>query len=111
MAQALERWPRLRERLFTAAERRYCEARQNPAQHYAVRFAAKEAIVKALGRSLSWQDVEISRAGAGPPRAVLHGKAQDAAGGGKTEISLSHSGEYAVACAVFWPDMGRDVES
>ncbi len=101
MAKALARRPGLRERLFTAEECAYCEGHRSPAQHYAVRFAAKEAVAKALGRSFSWQEVEISRQDNGPPRALLHGKAKWAAAGGRVEISLSHSGDYAVACALF----------
>ena len=60
---ALERYPRFRERCFTAAEREYCDSRANPAQHYAARFAGKEAVGKALGfgvaRAWAWQDVEV----------------------------------------------------
>jgi holo-[acyl-carrier protein] synthase len=100
MGRALMRRPGLRERLFSPEERRYCEARANAAQHYAVRFAAKEAIAKALGHSLSWREVEILR-DFGAPHPILHGRAREIAGGGRLQISLSHSGDYAVACALF----------
>ncbi len=67
--RALDRYPSFRERCFTAEERRYCDSRPNPAQHYAARFAGKEAVGKALGfgvaRAFAWRDVEI----AGPPEA------------------------------------------
>jgi holo-[acyl-carrier protein] synthase len=100
MGRALARRPGLRERLFTPEERRYCEARANAAQHYAARFAAKEAVAKALGQSLSWQEVEILR-NSGAPRPLLHGQAKLIAAAGRLEISLSHSGDYAIACALF----------
>jgi len=99
--EALARRPRLRKRLFTAAERGYCESRRRPAQHYAVRFAAKEAIAKALGRSLRWQEVEIARLDRNPPQAILHGLAGNFLAGGRLVISLAHGGEYALACALF----------
>jgi len=111
MAQALARRPALRVRLFTPEERRYCEARHNPAQHYAARFAAKEAVAKALGKSLSWQEVEVARFDTGAPRAILRGEAKEAAAGGGVRISLAHSGEYAVACALFQRNSRSNVES
>ena len=100
MGRALKRRPGLRERLFTPEERRYCETRANAAQHYAARFAAKEAVAKALGRSLAWREVEILR-DSGAPHPILHGRAKAIAAGGRLQISLSHSGDYAIACALF----------
>src|SRR5207249_11779233 len=62
--RALERYPSFRQRCFTEAERAYCDSRPNPPQHYAARFAGKEAIGKALGfgvaRAFAWQEVEIA---------------------------------------------------
>ena len=49
IGHALERYPTFRDRCFTAAEQEYCDSRANPAQHYAARFAGKEAVGKALG--------------------------------------------------------------
>ncbi len=61
---ALERYSGFRDRCFTAAEQAYCDARKNPAQHYAARFAGKEAVGKALGlgvaRLFAWRDIEIA---------------------------------------------------
>ena len=75
---ALERYPRFRERCFTEAERAYCDSRANPAQHYAARFAGKEAVGKALGfgvaRAFAWKDVEI--AGRPKPSVRLSGQVQ-----------------------------------
>ena len=72
--RALER-PRFRERCFTEAERAYCDSRPNPAQHYAARFAGKEAVGKALGfgvaRLWAWQEIEI--AGRPKPAVALSG--------------------------------------
>jgi len=62
--RTLERYPNFRERCFTEEERRYCDSRPNPAQHYAARFAGKEAVGKAIGfgvaRAFAWRDVEIA---------------------------------------------------
>ena len=60
IARALER-PRFRERVYTEAEREYCDSRPNPAQHYAARFAGKEAVGKALGCGVdfAWREIEI----------------------------------------------------
>ena len=59
--RALERYPRFRERCFTEAERAYCDSKPNPPQHYAGRFAAKEAVGKALGSGVyfTWKEIEI----------------------------------------------------
>ncbi len=73
--RALERYPGFRERCFTETERAYCDSRANPAQHYAARFAGKEAIGKALGfgvaRAFAWREVEI--AGRPKPSVALSG--------------------------------------
>src|SRR5919108_2227762 len=59
--QTLERYPRFRARCFTEAEREYCDSRPNPPQHYAARFAGKEAVGKALGIGVhfTWREIEI----------------------------------------------------
>lgn len=102
-AEALARRPRLSDRCFTEAEAAYCAAKPFPPQHYAARFAAKEAVGKALGRGMTrWREVEVVR-GRGAPRVVLHGHyAQRAARLGVTRIhlSLTHSRGIAVAVAV-----------
>lgn len=98
IARALERTPRFASRIFTAGERAYCEAKANPAQHYAVRFCAKEAFVKALGEAtFSWQEVEVTRGESGPPTLLTHGKATEALHGRVAQVSLSHAGDYAMA--------------
>ena len=102
LERALERRPRLAERLFTAGERAYAAARARPAQHLAARFCAKEAVAKALGlESWSWQEVEVLSAG-GAPSIRLHGAAAARAAdlGVEVSISLTHTGTDAAAVAV-----------
>ena len=72
IARALERYPGYRERCFTAAERDYCDGRPNPAQHYAARFAGKEAVGKAVGDSKLESDGKAEKTA---------GKIQNALGG------------------------------
>lgn len=102
-AEALARRPRLAERCFTEAEAAYCAAKPFPPQHFAARFAAKEAVGKALGRGMTrWREVEVVR-GRGVPTVALHGHyAQWATRLGVTRIhlSLTHSRGVAVAVAV-----------
>jgi holo-[acyl-carrier protein] synthase len=90
---------RFRDRVFTPAEQEYCQDCTGP-ERYAGRFAAKEAVAKALGTSLSWQDVEILRGERGAPVARLHGRAAAVLGDRRLLISISHCREYAVAQAL-----------
>ena len=82
--RALDRYPSFRERCFTEAERAYCDSRPNPAQHYAARFAGKEAVGKAIGfgvaRAFAWRDVEI--AGRPKPSVRLSGRVEAVGGEG-----------------------------
>lgn len=91
-------------RVYTEAEINYCESKRHKYQHYAARFAAKEAAFKALGtgwaQGIAWRDVEVVKETSGRPRLALHGRALDLArerGATGAEVSLSHSDEYAVA--------------
>ena len=102
---ALERYPGFRERCFTEAERAYCESRPNPAQHYAARFAGKEAVGKALGigvaRAFAWREIEI--VGRPKPSVKLHGRIgawarQSRAGA--IDLSMTHTRELAITVAV-----------
>lgn len=95
---------RLIERIFSSTEIAYCEAKACRSRHYAVRFAAKEALFKALGtglgQGLSWQDVEIANDEQGQPSIRLSRKARDLAdhmGIATTHLSLSHDRHNAVA--------------
>jgi holo-[acyl-carrier protein] synthase len=96
--RALERRPRLAERLFTEAELAYARARARPGRHLAARFAAKEAVIKALGRGVPPRQIEV--VSGEPPRVRLHGSAAEAAGGAEVAISLTHNRETAAAVAI-----------
>jgi holo-[acyl-carrier protein] synthase len=100
MERALERHPRLAERVFTAAERDYAAARARPGRHLAARFAAKEAVVKALGLGGGFGLREIEVVAGEPPTLRLSGKAAEAAGGRRIDISLTHSRDNAAAVAI-----------
>ncbi len=106
MAAALKRRPRLKERLFSADERAYCDGRGRPEVHYALRFAAKEAVLKALGTGFSgmrFTDVEVVREANGRPVPHLVGRAAERAaelGVIEMHLSLSFTHMTAVASAV-----------
>ena len=101
----LERTPRFAERVFTAAERAYCESRGAvAAQHYAARFAAKEAALKALQTGwrggIGWQDVEIGSRNNGAPYLIFHGKVLELfelSRATSAHLSMSHTSEHAIA--------------
>jgi len=100
--------PRFLERVFSAGERAYCEARKRGrVQSYAARFAAKEAAMKALGtgwgEGVGWQDVEVARAGDGAPTLRLHGEAarlSAARGVTRWLVTLSHTDTMAIAYVI-----------
>ena len=104
--QSLERSPGIRERTFTAAECAYADARHDPAERYAVRWAAKEAVMKAMGVGLggvAMSDIEVVRADSGEPSIVLHDTAATKAtelGITSWKITLTHTESLAQAIAV-----------
>ncbi len=91
-----EKTPRFLTRVFSKEEIAYCRGKKLKWQHFAVRFAAKEAVWKALGQAgLSLKDISISRDRSGRPGVILRGRPL------KTlMISLSHSDRYALAVAM-----------
>lgn len=105
MRAVIARTPRFVVRVFTANERAYCAGRgAAAAQHYAARFAAKEAALKALGTGwrggLAWHDVEVVANELGAPALVLHNQARDLlqrSGADTAHLTLSHTGEHAIA--------------
>lgn len=100
---ALARSPRLADRLFTAEEQRYAATRPHPMDSLAVRFAAKEAAFKALGKGwprLSWLEVEVVKGPAGRPCLALHGRAAAVAGDARLSVSLAHDGGMAIATVI-----------
>lgn len=96
--RALERRPRLAERLFTRSELDYSRSRARPGRHLAARFAAKEAVIKALGEAVAPGQIEIV-AGA-PPTVLLHGRAAEIAGDRELSVSLTHARDQAAAVAI-----------
>lgn len=108
IAQMIERHGELfLSRVFTQHELDYCQARKASTQHFAGRWAAKEAVLKALGtgwsRGISWKDVEIRNELNGKPHVALGGGAREACenlGIGEMLISISHCRHYATALAI-----------
>src|SRR5947199_8862736 len=102
--RALERHgASFKDRCFTAAEQAYCDCKPDPSQHYAGRFAAKEAVGKALGSGVyfTWKEIEIR----GRPKPGVHlsgrtAKWAEKVGAGRIELSMTHSRELAAAVAV-----------
>ena len=102
---------RFKDKTFTPEEQTYCESKARPAMSYAKRFAAKEAIAKALATdvsgSLSWTDVSVKNDPSGRPRAILIGGARQrldeitpAGHNASVELSLSDDYPYATAFAI-----------
>jgi holo-[acyl-carrier protein] synthase len=104
IAQALDRWKeRFLQRVYTPKETAFCQGRPD---RLAARFAAKEAVMKALGtgiRGIGWKDVEVNRQNGKPPTIHLYGRARRHAislGIVELSLSMSHSKSYAVASVV-----------
>lgn len=98
---------RFLERIFTAAEREYCLDSRTPVVRLSGRFAAKEAVLKALGTGwrggIQWTDIDVLPDGFGKPHVRLAGGCADvarAAGIRHIVVSISHAGEYAAASAL-----------
>lgn len=94
------------DRVYTPAEQEYCGIRKAASQHYAGRWAAKEAILKSIGtgwaKGIHWTDIEIINKMGGAPQVFLHGEARtvcDQKGIGEILISISHCKQYATAFA------------
>jgi holo-[acyl-carrier protein] synthase len=99
LERALERHPRLAQRVFTEDELASAGERARPGRHLAARFAAKEAVVKALGlRNFGLREIEV--VAGEPPSVRLGGAAAKAAAGREVEVSLTHSRETAAAVAL-----------
>jgi len=94
-------------RVFTREEQRFCLKRKDSAPHFAVRFAAKEAVFKALetgwAKGVTWLDVEVLRQEMGAPSVLLHGATQEIAalkGVERVHLSLTHTDNWAAATAI-----------
>jgi holo-[acyl-carrier protein] synthase len=104
---AERRGERFLKRLFTEGELAYCARHPEPSRHWAARFAAKEAAMKALGTGwnagVSWRAIEVVNLPSGQPTLRLHGVALERAralGATATHITITHDGEFAQACVV-----------
>lgn len=105
IGEVLLRTPRFAERVFTVAERDYCDSRGAVAvQHYAARFAAKEAALKGLQTGwrggIGWQDVEIAAHESGAPYLIFYGPVKELfekSGATVAHLSISHTTDHAIA--------------
>ncbi len=105
---AIERWgEKFLNRIYSSAEIDYCRRHSFPPQHFAARFAAKEAFLKSLGigifRGVAFRDVEVCVGKMGKPDLSLHGEADRLLSGKKVaavHLSLSHSTRYATAIVI-----------
>jgi holo-[acyl-carrier protein] synthase len=110
LRRTLARTPGFATRVYTDAEREHCGRRRDPAEGLAARFAAKEAVLKALGRGLgacAFRDIEVVRAASGAPSIAMHGTAARlAAEHGVTawHVSLSHTATMAEAVVIAMGD-------
>lgn len=106
MREVLARTPGLITKLFTPGEQAYATAARDPAERFAARFAAKEAVMKALGLGLGavdWHDIEVVRTPSGAPELVITGRALEAAadrGVSRWLLTLTHTDSMAEAIAV-----------
>jgi holo-[acyl-carrier protein] synthase len=103
--KAMEKSPeRFRTRTFTDREAQYCEKKKHKFQHYAARFAAKEAAMKALGtgwqKGIGFSEIEVMNDVSGKPELLFHGKAKEIfseSGGTKAFVTLTHAKNFAAA--------------
>jgi holo-[acyl-carrier protein] synthase len=105
IGRVIKQWDRhFLRKIFTPREIAYCQSKPNTIQHFAVRFAAKEAFAKAIATgwrsTFRWQDVEIENDLAGKPKIVLHGKLEQQFSLAAVHLSLSHTHTSAVAMVV-----------
>jgi holo-[acyl-carrier protein] synthase len=103
--KALDRWgERFLHRVFTSQERDYCQKKAFPEQSFAARFAAKEAVLKAIGTGHSggirWTDVEVVNDRKGKPEVRLGRKMTELIGDKKVLLSITHTKDFAVAQAI-----------
>lgn len=93
------------DKVFTEWEQNYCHRHRDSARHFAGRFAAKEAIVKALGTGfragITWLDIEIKNNNDGKPIVILSQRLQEESGHPQILLSISHCREYATAVAIY----------
>jgi holo-[acyl-carrier protein] synthase len=93
-----EKSPRFLKRVFTSREIQYCHSKKNRFQHLAARFAAKEAVFKALGRKIRWTEVGVVNLSSGKP--TLEFNTQESLPFDSAQVSLSHLEHYALAFVI-----------
>lgn len=103
--EVIERWDdAFIKRIFTENEQAYCTSKGNPSQHFAARFAAKEAFSKAIGTGwgghFRWLDVEVINDSSGKPCLFLHNEFKKYFSSYNLNLSLSHTSDYAAAIVV-----------
>lgn len=103
--QSIEKYgKKFLDRLFSPEEQSYCDKHKESARHYAGRFAAKEAVVKALGTGISegtaWLDIEVLNDPQGKPMVLLSNALREKHGHPRIHLSISHNKSYATAFAV-----------
>jgi len=99
--RAMEQHPQFLSRILTDAEREYCLSSTRTNERVAGRWAAKEAVAKALGQVMFWHDVEILPDSHGAPRVVLHRRAARQAQDGEILVNISHTETTAAAVAIW----------
>lgn len=105
--RVIQRHPQFIARVFTQPEQEYCQNKARPAIHFALRFAAKEALLKALGtgfRGVKWTDIEVQRDPLGKPSVVLSSSCEQTARekgiiGFQISLSFNHQNAVAVVLA------------
>lgn len=101
LGEMVEKWEEeFLYRVFTEKEREYCLSRKRRYEHLAGRFAAKEAVVKAIGRKLPWREIEIITEKNGKPHVRLDFKNRGIPDGNEIHVSITHTEEYAIAMAI-----------
>lgn len=106
--RVLNKWgERFKRRIFTEREIQYCESKRNPAQHFAVRFSAKEAFYKALGQyqksGIRWKEIEVIRGANGRPAIEVKGlmkNSLDESGCSRILLTMTHDNEIAEALVI-----------
>ena len=119
MRAVIGRWEeRFLQRIFTEQEIAYCRSRRDPVPHFAARFAAKEAGLKALGTGLrlgiQWRELEVMRERGQAPVLVLRGRSREigmARGGSRMLLALTHDGDYALAQAMLVADATAETDA
>ncbi len=119
MREVIGRWEeRFLHRIFTEQEIAYCRSRRDPVPHFAARFAAKEAGLKALGTGLRlgirWRELEVMRERGQAPVLVLRGRSHEiglARGGSRMLLTLTHDGDYALAQAMLVADGAAETDA